>query len=365
MTSCYTYAETAGQYSISDHFDGEHFFNKGFQIEPEPPEALKSGHGFSKWILGWIIGTEWPEWPDLRGSPDFPPGPPPPKTIDKKALRVTPIGHATFLIQMDGLNILTDPIWSNRASPVFFAGPKRHRSPGIRFEDLPNIDVVLVSHNHYDHLDMSTLERIAETMKPKAYTGLGNLDNLQNAGFTVAEEFDWWQSVQLSPDVKATFVPAQHFSARGLWDRNKTLWGGFVISGPAGNVYFAGDTGYGPHFKEIAKRFSPIKLAILPIAPFRPKKLGEQGSFSYGKNHLRPSEAVAAHIDLGAEMSVAGHFQVFQLGIDDFNDAPTELTEELNSKRLSPSAFVIPHFGHAVLESKISDTSQPVGDKTH
>ena len=147
--------------------------------------------------------------------------------------------------------------------------------PGIRFEDLPPIDVVLVSHNHYDHLDLPTLKRLAKRGTPRSIVPLGNLDLIKSAGIPTVDELDWWQSVRLSPDVTITLVPAQHFSSRTLWDRNKTLWGGFVISGPSGNVFYSGDTGYGPHFQEIARRFSPIRVALLPIAPFRPQKTND------------------------------------------------------------------------------------------
>ena len=143
---------------------------------------------------------------------DFPPGPRPVARVPKGVISVTPVGHATFLIQMDGLNILTDPIWSDRCSPVSWVGPKRHRQPGIRFEDLPPIDVVLVSHNHYDHLDLPTLERLAEKGTPRSIVPLGNLDLVQGAGIPTVDELDWWQSVRVSPDVTITLVPAQHFS---------------------------------------------------------------------------------------------------------------------------------------------------------
>lgn len=350
------------EYPLSNHFDGEHFFNPGFPAKPEPPEAQKSAHGLSWWVLGWIFGTAWPEWPDMNEEG---PGPKPLARVDAGRMRITAVGHATFLIQMDGLNILTDPIWSDRASPVSWAGPKRHRAPGILFEDLPPIDLVIVSHNHYDHMDMTTLERIVEQKKcSRAFSGLGNLDLLREAGFSAAQEFDWWQSIKLTPSVSLTFVPAQHFSARSLWDRNQTLWGGFVISGSEGSVYFAGDTGYGPHFKEIARRFSPIKVAILPIAPFRPAKLGS-GPFSYGANHMGPSEAVMAHMDLGSHKSIADHFQVFQLGIDGFEDSTKELAQALRSRGLTSENFEIPQFGYAIEGERISDVTRPAVGKTH
>ncbi len=329
---------------VSDHFDGHLYFNPGVPEPPMPPgqEQKRSRSG---WIWRWVFGTDWPEWPEVM---DVTPGVPPATRVPKGSLSVTPVGHATFLIQMDGINILTDPIWSERCSPVSWAGPKRHRKAGIRFEELPPIDVVLVSHNHYDHLDLPTLKRLAEKGVPRAIVPLGNLDLIQNTGIPHTEELDWWQSIRLSPDMKVTLVPAQHFSARTLWDRNKTLWGGFVVSGPSGNVFYAGDTGYGPHFKEIARRFSPFRVALLPIAPFRPKQSKDTLTIHYSSVHMGPEAAVQAHLDLGAQASIAAHFQVFQLGADGFNDAVNELASTLQERNLNPETFIAPIPGQAI-----------------
>jgi L-ascorbate metabolism protein UlaG (beta-lactamase superfamily) len=266
---------------------------------------------------------------------------------------------------MDGLNILTDPIWSDRCSPISWIGPKRHKKPGIRFEDLPQIDVVLVSHNHYDHLDLPTLKQLAKKGTQRAVVPLGNLDLVHDAGIRNVEEFDWWQSTSLSENVTVTLVPAHHFSSRSLWDRNETLWGGFVISGPSGNVYFAGDTGYGSHFKEIAQRFSSIKVAILPISPFQPRQSNEPPHIS---NHMGPLEAIPAHKDLNARLSIAAHFQVFQLGSDGFDDAVNELSSALKEHNLDHDVFIAPQSGRALeltthitvvnnkLSAKVSDS---------
>jgi L-ascorbate metabolism protein UlaG (beta-lactamase superfamily) len=154
------------------------------------------------------------------------------------------------------------------------------------------------------------------------------------------DELDWWQSVRLSSDVTVTLVPAQHFSSRTLWDRNRALWGGFVLSGPSGNVFYAGDTGYGPHFREIARRFSPISVALLPISPFQPLSSSKPSPDYRLRVHMRPAEAVQAHLDLGAQVSIAAHFQVFQLGPDGFDDAVQELAATLEKRNLNPGAFI-------------------------
>jgi L-ascorbate metabolism protein UlaG (beta-lactamase superfamily) len=256
---------------------------------------------------------------------------------------------------MDGLNILIDPIWSDRCSPVSWAGPKRHQEPGIRFEDLPPIDAVLVSHNHYDHLDLPTLKLLARKGVRRSITALGNRDLIRETGISGVDELDWWQSARLSDQVTVTLVPAQHFSARTPWDRNKTLWGGFVISGPSGIVYYSGDTGYGPHFREISRRFSPIRAAILPISPFRPGKSNESSHGHYPLVHMGPTEAIQAHLDLHAGLSIAAHFQVFKLGADGFDDAPNELRSTLAERALKPDAFIAPQPGQSVALTVLSD----------
>jgi L-ascorbate metabolism protein UlaG (beta-lactamase superfamily) len=349
----------SGQY-LSDHFDGELYFNPG--IDQPQPLSREQHRSRTRWILGWIFGIDRPDWPETK---DVFPGPVPAARVPNGNLTITPVGHATFLIQMDGLNILTDPIWSERCSPVSWAGPRRRREPGIRFEELPPIDAVLISHNHYDHFDLPTLRRLAEAGTPRAIVPLGNLDLIRETGIPRTEELEWWQSVRLSPDVTVTLVPAQHFSARTLWDRNKTLWGGFVVSGPSGNVFYAGDTGYGPHFREIARRFSPIRAALLPIAPFRPQKSNAPPQWNHPSVHMGPAEAVQAHLDLGAAVSAAAHFQVFQLGFDGFDDAVDTLAAALKERDLPPDAFIAPIPGQTIeLDTRLTGVHSPEGPET-
>jgi len=284
----------------SDHFDGERFFTPG-----APPLA---GFGGTLRMLATRKQGPW------RAYQDFPPGPKPPERVSD--LRVTFVNHATTLIQMDGVNLLTDPIWSHRSSIVSFAGPARVRPPGIRFDDLPPLDMVLASHNHYDHLDLPTLQRLRlERGAPRVLTGLGNGVFLKGEGISNADQLDWWESREVG-GVKVTAVPVQNFCSRTLTDRNRTLWTGFVLSGPAGNVLFAGDTGFGPHYQAIADAFGAFRLALLPIGAYRPE-------WFMGPVHESPAQAAEAQRVLKAQTAVAIHFGTFPLA-DDGQDEPVE-----------------------------------------
>jgi L-ascorbate metabolism protein UlaG (beta-lactamase superfamily) len=297
----------------SDHFDRQRFYNPG--------ERLRGTGSVLQWMMNRKPGP-WPKWIDE------PLGAPPPERVTAERIRATFVGHSSVLIQTGGVNILCDPLWSMRASPLSWIGPRRHRAPGIRFEDLPPINVVLQSHDHYDHLDVPTQRRIVSQWQPKFAVPLGVRSRFEKHKISTVEkisELDWWQSQVISERLKITCVPARHFSGRGLRDRNKTLWCGYVIDGPAGVIYFAGDTGYGAHFGEIRRRFPQIRLAFLPIGAYLPQ-------WFMGPVHMSPADAVRAHEELGAATSLAIHFGTFHLA-DDAEDQPArELREALSSR---------------------------------
>jgi L-ascorbate metabolism protein UlaG (beta-lactamase superfamily) len=305
---CCAFSAPGYEGPMSDHFDGRVFQN--------PSKATEHG---TLDLMRWLMSREQGPW---RVWVDEPPGPRPPDRVGGGDLRVTFVNHATTLVQVDGLNILTDPIYSERASPVSFAGPKRVRAPGIPFDALPKIDVVVVSHNHYDHFDLATLRRLAERDRPRIIVGLGNGRLLEREGIAGGEELDWWASKDVGPGLTVTAVPAEHFSARGTCDRNQTLWAGYVIAGPSGRVYFAGDTGTGDHFRQIGERFGPLRLAILPIGAYEPR-------WFMAPVHVSPAESVAAHQALRASTSLAMHFGTFPLADDAELEPVAELKKAL------------------------------------
>jgi L-ascorbate metabolism protein UlaG (beta-lactamase superfamily) len=294
----------------SDHFDGRRFHNRQADVR-----------GFFD-FLRWIVTRQPGAWPSFR---DVSPGPPPPRRVPD--LRVTFVNHATLLVQIQGFNVLTDPVWSKRVSPVSWIGPRRRRPPGIRFADLPQIDLVLLSHDHYDHLDLPTLRALQRRDRPTVVCGLRVGRLLAANGISEILELDWWDSVPARRGLTVTSVPIAHFSGRWL-ARNRTLWCGFLLSGSPGTVFFAGDTGAGPHFEEIGRRAGPIRLALLPIGAYKPE-------WFMSPVHLSPSQALDAHRDLRAQTSVGMHFGTFRLA-DDGEEEPAREIEELLARAAPP-----------------------------
>ena len=276
--------------------------------------------------------TRWPA--TLPVVPRRPPGAGPDDVV------VTFVGHATFLVQVGATNLLIDPQYSERASPVSFAGPRRVRAPGVRFDDLPPISLVLLSHNHYDHCDLATLRALERRFHPRLVTPLGNGRLLQSAGIRDVEELDWWQSASAAP-LPVTLTPAQHFSARGPFDRNRALWGGFLIEARGRRILFAGDSGYGPHFREIATRLPPVALALLPIGAYEPRWFMQD-------IHMNPAEAVQAHLDLGARQSLAMHYGTFQLTPEGVDEPVLELARALRERGVPAEQFRPAEVGESV-----------------
>ncbi|MDQ3283302.1 MAG: MBL fold metallo-hydrolase, partial [Acidobacteriota bacterium] len=295
----------------SDHFDGKHFHN----LEP-------TTHAGTLDMFKWMATRDEGPWDDWREITPATPR----RCVNGSEVRVTMVNHATLLVQTEGLNILTDPIWSERCSPVQFAGPKRHHAPGIRFEDLPPIDVVILSHNHYDHMDVPTLQRLSAEHRPRIFAGLGNAAFLQSQNIAKVTELDWWDTVVIADGVRLNAVPAQHFSSRGLADRDANLWCGYTIETPNGAIYFAGDTGWGSHFAQIKERFGRIRLALLPIGAYRPE-------WFMCAVHISPKDAVRAAQALEAEVSIPMHYGTFHLGDDGQDEAVNVLREEMGKTR--------------------------------
>lgn len=307
---------------VSDHFDGQRFFN---------PEGVEPGGLLD--LLRWQFGGGRVRWPNPVVSA-FPPAMPD-RHVFGDRLRVTMVGHASMLIQIEGLNLLTDPVWSERASPFTFAGPKRVVPPGIRFEDLPPIDLVLVSHNHYDHLDLATLKRLQEAHAPHIVTPLGNDAIIRRVipGATIST-MDWGDRLAINAGVTIDAEPCHHWSARGTGDRSMALWAAFVIATSAGKIYHVGDTGFhgGVNYEAAREKHGGFRLAILPFGAYEPRW------FMKGQ-HQNPQEAVQGMKLCNAAYVAGHHFATFQL-TDEGIDAPVlALDAALKAQGVEPDRF--------------------------
>jgi len=313
----------------TDHFDGRHFFNEEPFEEQQPSELAR-----------WQLDRHRGKWPDSAAIP----APAPPARVGGGALRVTMVNHATVLLQMDSLNILTDPVWSARVGLEGQFGVRRHRPPGIPFDSLPRIDIVLISHDHYDHMDPPSLRRLQQRYHPRIITGLGNPGYLATQGVQGAEQLDWWQSASLARGVRLTAVPARHWSGRTLSDRYERLWEGFVIEGAHDTVYFAGDTGWGRMYRELHARWSRFTLALLPVAPFRPR-------WYMARKHLSPDDAVRVAIETRSAMVIPIHWGTFELGDDGESEAVDTLRAAVSAlpERCRPGLSVLRNGEHAEL----------------
>jgi L-ascorbate metabolism protein UlaG (beta-lactamase superfamily) len=308
--------------ATSDHFDGRRFLNL----------AGPAGQPFSA-VPRMLLERRTP-WP---ARVEVPPQRPP--QLDGARAVVTFVGHATFLIQTPEGNILTDPMYSQRAGPLNLIGPRRVRQPAILLDDLPPISTVLLSHNHYDHCDLRTLGLLATRFDPLVVTPLGNGALARSAGLRRVEELDWWQDAKTSA-VPISLTPAHHFSARGPLDKNRALWGGFVLAPGGARVYFAGDTAYAPFFRDVRQRIGPIDLALLPIGAYEPR-------WFMRIVHMNPEEAVQAHLDLEASQSVGMHFGTFPMTTEGIDEPLRALERARREKNVPPSRFRTLGFGES------------------
>ena len=292
---------------VSDHFDGQRFFNPDGERGPVSPRS--AGRFFNRWASGQRAA--WPDHVPVRQTI-------PPARVPGDAMRVTWIGHATVLVQTQGLNILTDPVWSDRVSPFSFIGPTRVRAPGVAFEHLPRIDLVLVSHNHYDHLDLPTLERLWRRDRPLIVTSLGN-DAILKAHGIAATAGDWGTRVAVRPGVELLIERNHHWGSRWGTDRDRALWSAFTLRLPGGNLFFAGDTGYGDGaWIRQAAAHGPFRFAIIPIGAYEPRDFMQA-------HHIDPGEAMRVYEALHPVMGLGVHWGTFQLTFEAIDDPPRRL----------------------------------------
>ncbi|MCC2110046.1 MAG: MBL fold metallo-hydrolase [Hyphomicrobiales bacterium] len=306
----------------SDHFDGVRFFLPGGR------STDKSRRDLLRWRFQ---SRELPAWPSAYSG--LPQDKPPPR-VHGAALRVAFVGHATFLIQTQGVNLLVDPVWSERASPLRFAGPKRVNPPGIDFDDLPPLDAILLTHNHYDHMDMATLKRLAHQRPCPIVTPLGN-DTILARGIAKvdARAYDWGDVARIGP-LAVHLVPAQHWSARGLFDRRMALWCGFVIETAVGKIYVAGDTGYGDGrlFRDIFLKHGAMRLALLPIGAYEPR-------WFMREQHVDPEESVRMFEDVDAGQALGCHWGTFRLTDEAIDEPLKRLAVALERAGIAPERF--------------------------
>ncbi len=312
-----------------DHFDGLRFFVPGVTRDKTPAELWR-----------WRARGNRAPWPkhiaNVRHDH-------PPERVSGDGLRVSYVGHASVLIQTQGVNLLVDPVWSNRASPVQWAGPRRVNAPGIALENLPPLDVVLISHNHYDHMDLATLSRLARDHAPRVIAPLGNdVIMRRHDRHIAAEAYDWGARAPISGGVAVHLTPAYHWSARGLNDRRMALWCAFVIETPAGAIYHIADTawGHGAIFSDIRLRFPNLRLAIIPIGAFEPR-------WFMREQHIDPEEAARVFEMCGARHALAHHWGTFQLTDEPREEPPRRLREALRAARIDEARFRVPTPGEA------------------
>ena len=313
---------------VSDHFDGKKFLNPNGQQAKGITEVFK-----------WMRQRKREPWSKQSLQPS-----PWPTPVQPDGIRISFVNHSTFLIQIGEYNILTDPVWSKRVSPFSWAGPKRMSAPGMSMDELPAIHAILLSHNHYDHLDVKTLKRLHTLFDPLIFTPLGVGQYIHKLGLNASADLDWWDEIDLFPGLKLQALPASHFSSRGILDRDATLWCGYMIESDLGNVYFAGDTGYGEFFHDIAAKTRHMDIALLPIGAYMPE-------WFMSPIHTSPKEAVAIHQILKPDISIASHFGTFPLA-DDGRETPVNaLKLAMDEAAIEKDRFItLKHGAHYLLK---------------
>jgi L-ascorbate metabolism protein UlaG (beta-lactamase superfamily) len=316
----------------SSHFDRKRFFN------PDGDALDISTSRRNKLLWQQVFGDSTrPAWPEhVAVTPARPPA-----RVEGGAMRVTWIGHATVLVQADGVNILTDPVWSDTVGPFGF-GPRRVAAPGVRFEDLPKIDLVLVSHNHYDHMDLATLKKLWDRDRPLVVTSLGNDSVIASAGLP-AQARDWGGRVALRPGVAVTVTRSHHWGSRWFADRSRALWSSFVVTLPHGNFFFAGDTGLGDgKWPAEAAALGPVRFAAIPIGAFR----FDEGQLASG-SHIGPKDAIRVWDGLGRPPSLAVHWGTFRLSREGYATPPEMLRGMLRCAGEDPADFAAHRTGES------------------
>ncbi len=276
----------------------------------------------------------WPSYTPNAAKPKFA------DEASKNEVYITYINHACHLIQTRNLNILTDPLFSKRAGPMSIMGPKRKRDPGIHLKQLPRIDVIVISHNHYDHMDLPSLRKIEKRFHPIFIVPLGNHKHLAKMKQVV--ELDWWEKHKINETQSISLVPAQHWSSRKFGDINKALWGGFWMESGDVKIFFAGDTGYGDHFKVIKNKLGSPTISILPIGAYEPR-------WFMKNSHMNPEEAVLASLDLGSKLNIASHYLTLQLSLEGVHGPAIDLRESMKKHDLKEEEFLLPENGETVI----------------
>jgi L-ascorbate metabolism protein UlaG (beta-lactamase superfamily) len=312
----------------SDHCDGRRFFNL------YGPTGRTIGE-----VIRWQrtrVPTPWPSHVPLREHA------PPPSIVAQGQIAITFVGHSTFLLRTSQGTCITDPLFTSHAGPFGRLGPRRVREPAVLPSALPPLDVVLVSHNHYDHLQPLSLRAVASRGTPAIVTALGLKAYLTRRGLARVIELDWWDRTRIADAWTITAVPAQHFSARTPLDRNRSLWVGFVLESGDRTIYFAGDTGYTPQVAEIGRRFPRIDVALIPIGAYEPRWFMQP-------MHLNPAEAVRVHQDLGARASIGMHFGTFHLTDEGIDEPIRALERARETAGLGEEAFRVLDFGETLV----------------